>query len=216
MIPYAYRSTRSFPLQMDRGAAGITEQGRDENNPRIQLGWNSKRTHYRCRGGRHIAVPRRTASVRELDETKTASRNMIRYRASKKELSVCISGIECSNDIRKIFGGPDDVRTIIFPEMVRTVRQGSFRGVKSLRSVVLNEGLEVLGTEEHSLEQFTFCGVFQESGVKRVKLSSTLKVIKNDAFMGCTNLRSVRLPDGLTEIGLRAFRESGLENITTP
>lgn len=118
---------------MDRGAAGITEQGRDENNPRIQLGWNSKRTHYRCRGGRHIAVPRRTASVRELDETKTASRNMIRYRASKKELRACTSGVKFGRDMKEIFGGPDDIRTIIFPEMVRTVRQGSFRDVKSLK-----------------------------------------------------------------------------------
>ena len=102
------------------------------------------------------------------------------------------------------------------PSTLRTICQCAFSQCARLRTVELNEGLEVLGTEEHSLEQFTFCGVFQESGVKRVKLSSTLKVIKNDAFMGCTNLRSVRLPDGLTEIGLRAFRESGLENITTP
>ena len=42
-----------------------------------------------------------------------------------------------------------------------------------------------------------------------------LKMIGNEAFMGCANLKSVRLPDGLTEIGLRAFRESGLESIET-
>ena len=77
---------------------------------------------------------------------------MIRYRASKKELRTCTSGVEFGRDMRETFGGPDDIRTIIFPEMVRTVRQGSFRGVKSLRSVVLNEGLEVLGTEERSLD----------------------------------------------------------------
>ena len=49
-----------------------------------------------------------------------------------------------------------------------------------------------------------------------MKLPSTLKVIKNDAFMGCGNLRSVQLPEGLVEIGLRAFRESGLECVETP
>ena len=49
-----------------------------------------------------------------------------------------------------------------------------------------------------------------------MKLPSTLKVIKNDAFMGCGNLRSVQLPEGLVEIGLRAFRESGLECVKTP
>ena len=80
---------------------------------------------------------------------------------------------------------------MIFPEMVRSIRQGSFYGVKSLVSVVLNEGLEVLGTEEQSLNQLKFCGVFHESGLKRVRLPSTLKVIRNEAFMGCKNLKSV-------------------------
>ena len=112
--------------------------------------------------------------------------------------------------MKKVFGGPDDIRTIIFPNMIRTVRQGAFRGVKSLKSAILNEGLETLGTEEDSLDQLKFCGTFQQSGLKKVKLPSTLKVIRNEAFMGCKNLKSVRLPEGLTEIGLRAFRESGL------
>ena len=44
------------------------------------------------------------------------------------------------------------IRTMIFPEMVKTVRQGAFRGVKSLKSVVLNEGLEVLGTDDSDEE----------------------------------------------------------------
>ena len=131
-------------------------------------------------------------------------------------MGIAVSGVEFGRDMKTIFGGPDDIRTMIFPKMVRIIRQGSFYGVKSLVSVVLNEGLEVLGTEEHSLDQLKFCGVFQESGVKRVKFPPTLKVIGNEAFMGCKNLRNFQLRDGLIEIGLRAFRESGLENIATP
>ena len=107
---------------MDCGAAGITEQGRDENISCIQLSWNSKCTHYGCRGGKLIAVPRRTADVRDLDEIKTVPRNMIMYTVSKKELRTCISGVEFGRDLKTIFGGPDDVRTVIFPEMVRTIR----------------------------------------------------------------------------------------------
>ena len=141
---------------------------------------------------------------------------MIGYSACKRELRTCISGVEFGRDMKMVFGGPGDVRTVTFPNMVRTVRQGSFHNVESLRSVTLNEGLETLGTEERSLDQFTYCGVFQESGVRKVKLPSTLKVIKNEAFMGCGNLKGVQLPDGLAEIGLRAFRASGLESIATP
>ena len=114
----------------------------------VKLGWYDGRASYTCWDGAHVHVPRRTANVRDLDETKTVSKNMITYTASKKELRTCISGVTFGRDMEKVFGGPDDIRTIIFPNMVRTIRQGSFRGVKSLVSVVLNEGLEVLGTEE--------------------------------------------------------------------
>ena len=62
--------------------------------------------------------------------------------------------------MKTIFGGPDDIRTMIFPKMVRIIRQGSFRGVKSLVSAVLNEGLETLGTDEHKLDGEKYFGVF--------------------------------------------------------
>lgn len=35
---------------------------------------------------------------------------------------VTVSGVEFGRDLKTIFGGPDDIRTIIFPKMVRTVR----------------------------------------------------------------------------------------------
>ena len=76
-----------------------------------------------------------------------------------------------------VFGGPDDVRTIILPKMVRTVRQGSFCKAKQLRVAILNEGLEVLGTDEYRLDGKRYSGVFQESGLRRIRLSSTLKRI---------------------------------------
>lgn len=130
----------------------MMQQDQGENNPGIQLSWDNKWTHYGCRDGKCIAIVHRSASVRNLDETRTVPRNVITYMVSKKEPRTCASGVEFSRDMKKVFGGPDDVRTVIFPEMVRTIRQGSFRGVKSLKSAVLNEGLEVLGTEEDSLD----------------------------------------------------------------
>ena len=118
----------------------------------VKSGWDDEREDYSCRNGQLIEVPRRSASVRELDKTKTVRRNMIRYSAGKREPRACISGVEFGRDMKMVFGGPDDIRTIIFPKMVKIIRQGSFRDVESLRSVVLNEGLETLGTEERSLD----------------------------------------------------------------
>ena len=38
------------------------------------------------------------------------------------------------------------LESVEFPESLRTVAQGAFSDCKSLKSVILNEGLEVLGT----------------------------------------------------------------------
>ena len=71
------------------------------------------------------------------------------YRTGPKELRIAVSGTEFGRDAETLFGGPGDIRTIIFPKTVRVVRQGAFYSVKSLKSVVLNEGLEMLGTDEY-------------------------------------------------------------------
>ena len=115
----------------------------------------------------------------------------------------------------EISGAPDDIRTVTFPGMVRRVRQASFRDTGLLRSAVLNEGLEALGTDECQNDE-PCPGTFQNSGLKRVKLPSTLRRIQHKAFMGCKSLRNVRLPDGLEQLGMQCFSESGLESVFFP
>ena len=104
-----------------------------------------------------------------------------------------------------MLGGSDGIRTIIFPEMVTTVRQGAFYRVKSLRSAVLNEDLETLGTHWYLPDGDTCPGAFQESGLRRVRLQSTLKAILPGTFKGCKNLRAVDFPEELRYIGERCF-----------
>ena len=45
---------------------------------------------------------------------------------------------------------------------------------------------------------------------------SMLRTIGEEAFIGCSGLEGIQLPYGLKEIGLKAFMESGLLNITVP
>lgn len=66
----------------------------------------------------------------------------------KLQPRTAISGVEFDRHMRVLIRGSNGIRTIIFPSMLRTVRQAAFCEVKSLRKVVLNEGLEVLGTDE--------------------------------------------------------------------
>ena len=66
---------------------------------------------------------------------------------------------------------------------------------------MLNEGLEILGTDEYGDDGKPLLGVFYNSAVENVVLPSTLKRIEYSAFKGCTNLKSVELPSGLERLG---------------
>ena len=98
---------------------GNIGQSMDEH---VRPGWDDEREDYSCRNGELVVVPHRTANVRDLDEMKTVPRSMIRYSAGKKELRTCISGVEFGRDMKIVFGGPDDIRTVIFPTMVQSIR----------------------------------------------------------------------------------------------
>ena len=50
---------------------------------------------------------------------------------------------------------------------------------------MLNEGLEVLGTDELTPEGKRYPGVFEKSGLRNVVFPSTLKRIEYNAFAGC-------------------------------
>ncbi len=60
-------------------------------------------------------------------------------------------------------------------------------------------------------------GAFKENEtIETVNLSSSLKVIEEDAFLRCSNLIVISLPNGLTSIGWDAFSSTGLTSIWIP
>ena len=81
---------------------------------------------------------------------------------------------------------------------------------------MVNEGLEVLGTDEYKDDGNMRAGAFENSGLKIIKLSSTLRRIEYSAFEDCKNLKSIQLPEKLEYIGIQCFRNSGLEEIELP
>lgn len=95
---------------------------------------------------------------------------------------------------------------------MRTVSQGAFSQCKNLRKAVLNEGLEVLGTEERLSDKLQ-SGAFSESAVESVTLPPTLRRIERNAFRGCGNLSDVKLPERLEYLGEMCFAESAVERM---
>lgn len=65
-----------FPAPMSSGAFEKIGQSVDAS---IQRGRDDERDCYTCWDGAHVHVPRRTASVRDLDEIKRVPRNKIIY-----------------------------------------------------------------------------------------------------------------------------------------
>lgn len=59
-------------------------------------------------------------------------------------------------------------------------------------------------------------GVFEDSGLRKVRLATTLTEIGYSAFERCKDLQSVLLPDGLERIGKYCFHGTGIGEITLP
>ena len=68
-----------------------------------------------------------------------------------------------------------------------------------------NEGLEALGTDEYKEDGDMRAGAFESSGLKKIKLPSTIKRIEYSAFESCKDLKNIQLPEKLEYIGKRCF-----------
>lgn len=121
------------------------------NAPTLQ-GWNARRSRYACADHTHIQLSPRTAKLRDLNARVERPTNSIIYTKDRKSRrlkpTITPSGAALSRDMKSLFGGSDGIRTVTFPNTVRSVRQGAFFDIPTLRSAILNNGLEALGTSE--------------------------------------------------------------------
>ena len=96
----------------------------------------------------------------------------------------------------------EEVKDVIIPKTVNSIRDYLFYGCTSLNSVEISEGINAIGTAS-----FKNC-----ANLTSAALPSTLTSIGASAFQDCNKLASVTLPATLSSIGASAF--SGCSNIT--
>lgn len=120
--------------------------------------------------------------------------------------------------------GLRSLKSVVIPDGAERV--GAYWFCRSLiESVEIPASVVEIGTcAFHNclmLKRLVFRGAGARTKLGRALLArlterSRLKKIGKGAFSECSGLKSVQLPDGLEEIGIRAFANSGLESIVTP
>ncbi len=123
-------------------------------------------------------------------------------------------GNEYFHDIDGVVYSVDNTTIFVYPagrtqttyaliDTTRKIEKYTFARAKSLYTVVLPEGMEVLG-------QYSFA----DSEIAYIELPQSLKEIGTNAFEYCTNLSQIFIPDNVIMIGRLAFSGcSALKNI---
>lgn len=105
------------------------------------------------------------------------------------------------------FGNMNNIKTIILPEELKIIEEGSFNGCTSLETVEIPETVEEIGNN-------TF---FNCSSLKKISIPETVEKIGNDAFSGCSSLKEITIPNGITSIPYNCFNGcTSLESIIIP
>ena len=94
--------------------------------------------------------------------------------------------------------------SITIPSTVDSIGGTCFLYNKMLKTVVLNEGVKVLGD-----------GVFNNClSLESISLPASLQEAGIEMFLGCTKLTSINIPAGLTKIGESFLAKTGIATIT--
>lgn len=110
------------------------------------------------------------------------------------------------------------ITSLVIEEGVKVIGQRAFQNCTALESVTLPESLTILGGDPKDgsyttgyLKIFAGC-----TSLREVHLGSKVTVIGNQAFLDCSSLTSIDLPQSLKEIHYGAFQGSGLTNVEIP
>lgn len=110
--------------------------------------------------------------------------------------SESIKNITLPNDTKEVCGGFVSLcplETINLGSIIK-IHDGAFSGADRLKEIVLPDTLEELGAYS-----------FKQSAISKLTIGNKLKVIKEDTFQQCDNLKEVYIPENVEVIKNGAF-----------
>lgn len=108
---------------------------------------------------------------------------------------------------RQSFYGCTLLGEIIIPSSVTTIGENAFYGCTSIEEVSIPSSVQTLG-----VQAFYGC-----TALSSISFSQGLKSIGKNCFLKCSSLAcDIILPEGLTEIGYKAFSETPITSVVVP
>ena len=137
------------------------------------------------------------------NKTKT---KIIQYPIGKKAFDYSIP--DSVTDIGACaFYGCESLRTVTFPNNIKTIESRAFEFCNNLISVSIPESVTHIG-----YCAFGFC-----TELTSVTIPNNIKYIEESVFENCTKLTAITIPDSVTGIGAYAFRAcTSLTSVTIP
>lgn len=102
--------------------------------------------------------------------------------------------------------------SVVIPSNVKTISGGAFYNCTNLTSVVINEGVESLGNSDGSLTDKV--RTFGNTSIQNIVIPNSVKYIGVWCFNKCTDLQSVDIGSGITEMTKTFSGCTALQSIT--
>lgn len=145
-----------------------------------------------------------------------------------------IEGYRVRSVGERAFAGCDAIEKVIFREGLKEIGTEAFSGCNNLKDVILPESLTTLGCEVftspyitsitipknvtnmgngYNVDYSTFTGC---KNLETVVFEKGMKKIPNIALYCCESVKNIDIPEGVKEIGNRAFRRTSIEDLDLP
>ena len=135
-------------------------------------------------------------TVLNLEDAQVEGNKIHDYAFFNKDVQITSSGITVV-----------PLRRVMLPESIEEIGRFAFNRVM-LEHINMPENLKKLGEN-----CFNYCTKLSNDPLV---IPEGVKTIPNECFIGCSRLKKVVLPEGLKNIGLYAFAESGVTEINLP